>query len=95
MSRFKDPIQLRYFKKIVILRAIDKAWIDQLDYLQQLKTMVNGRSMAQHKPLNEFGREARRRFFEMEQEIYMELFRGIALSELKMKEDGSIDIEFP
>ncbi|MBK0084509.1 preprotein translocase subunit SecA [Lactococcus sp. S64] len=95
LSRFKDPIQLRYFKKIVILRAIDKAWIDQLDYLQQLKTMVNGRSMAQHKPLNEFGREARRRFFEMEQEIYMELFRGIALSELKMKEDGSIDIEFP
>ena len=51
--------------------------------------------MAQHKPLNEFGREARRRFFEMEQEIYMELFRGIALSELKMKEDGAIDIEFP
>lgn len=95
LKRFKDPMQLSYFKKIVILRAIDQAWVNQLDYLQQLKNMVNGRSMAQHKPLNEFGRAARRRFFEMEDEIYMSVFRGLALSELKMKPDGTIDIEFP
>ncbi|WFR75735.2 hypothetical protein P9166_12550 [Lactococcus lactis] len=95
LNRFKSPMQLRYFEKVVILRAIDLAWVDQLDYLQQLKNMVNGRGMAQHKPLNEFGREARRRFFEMEDEIYMTVFRGLALSELKMKDDGTIDIEFP
>lgn len=95
LRRFRDPRQLSYFKKVVILRAIDQAWVDQLDYLQQLKNMVNGRGMAQHKPLNEFGREARRRFFEMEDQIYMTVFRSLTLSELKMKEDGTIDIEFP
>lgn len=95
LGRFKDPMQLRYFKKVIILRAIDQAWVDQLDYLQQLKNMVNGRSMAQHKPLNEFGREARRRFFEMEDQIYLTIFRSLTLSELRMKEDGTIDIEFP
>ena len=57
--------------------------------------MVNGRGMAQHKPLNEFGREARRRFFEMEDEIYLGVFRSLALSELKMNEDGTIELEFP
>lgn len=95
LKRVKDPVQLRHFQKIIILRAIDQAWVDQLDYLQQLKNMVNGRGLAQHKPLNEFGREARRRFFEMEDEIYLAVLRGFALSELKEKEDGSIDIEFP
>ena len=95
LSRLKDPMQLRYFKKVIILKAIDQAWVDQLDYLQQLKNMVNGRSMAQHKPLNEFGLDARRRFFEMENQIYMSIFRSLSLSELKMKEDGTIDIEFP
>ena len=93
--RIKDPIQLRYFKKVIILRAIDSAWVEQLDYLQQLKNLVNGRSMAQHKPVNEFGREARHHFFEMEDQIYTSIFRCITLSELKMKEDGTIDIEFP
>lgn len=94
-NRFKDSGQLRYFKKVVILRAIDSAWIDQLDYLQQLKSLVDGRTMAQHKPLNEFGKEARRRFFEMEDEIFIAIFRSISLSELKVQVDGSIDIEFP
>lgn len=95
LHRFKDPVQLRYFKKVIILKAIDQAWVNQLDYLQQLKNMVNGRGMAQHKPLNEFGREARRRFFEMEDEIYLGVFRSLALSELKMNEDGTIELEFP
>lgn len=95
LQRFKNPQQLRYFKKVIILRAIDQAWVDQLDYLQQLKNMVNGRAMAQHKPLNEFGREARRRFFEMEDQIYLAIFRGLSMSELRLKEDGTIEIEFP
>lgn len=95
LHRFKDPVQLRYFKKVIILRAIDQAWVNQLDYLQQLKNMVNGRGMAQHKPLNEFGREARRRFFEMEDEMYLGVFRSLALSEIKMREDGTIELEFP
>ncbi|HGF7723022.1 TPA: preprotein translocase subunit SecA [Enterococcus faecium] len=93
-KRFEDPLQLRYFKKVIILRAIDSAWIEQLDYLQQLKNIVNTRSMAQHKPINEFGREARRHFFKMENQIFEVIFRTLLMSELKKNQDGSIDIEF-
>lgn len=94
-NRFKEHQQLRYFKKVIILRAIDQAWIEQLDYLQQLKTMVNGRDMAQHKPINEFEREARLHFYQMEEDIFLNIFRSVLLSELKQMADGSIDIEFP
>lgn len=95
LRRFNDGAQARYFKKVVILRAIDGSWIDQLEYLQQLKNIVNGRGMAQHKPVNEFGREARRHFFKMEDQIFLDIYRSLLLSELKAKPDGSIDIEFP
>lgn len=94
-NRFDDALQLRYFKKVIILRAIDRAWVDQMDYLQQLKMMVNGRDMAQHKPINEFEKEARRHFYQIEEEIFLNIFRSILLSELKPMPDGSIDIEFP
>lgn len=94
-NRFNDSVQLQYFKKVIILQAIDRAWVDQMDYLQQLKLMVNGRDMAQHKPINEFEKEARRHFYQMEKEILLNIFRNILLSELKPKADGSIDIEFP
>lgn len=80
---------------MIILRAIDRAWVDQMDYLQQLKIMVNGRDMAQHKPINEFEKEARHHFYQIEEEIFLNIFRGILLSELKPMADGSIDIEFP
>lgn len=95
LNRFTDITQAKYFKKVIILRAIDRAWIDQLDYLQQLKNMVTDRGMAQHKPINEFGREARHRFFEMENQIFLDIYRSLLLSELKTNQDGSIDIEFP
>ena len=34
-------------------------------------------------------------FFEMEDDIFIAIFRRLSLSELKMKQDGTIDIEFP
>lgn len=95
LNRIRNAQQLNHFKKLVILRAIDRAWVDQLDYLQQLKNMVNGRGMAQHKPINEFGKEARRHFFDMEDQIYTNIFRSMMLSAIIIKSDGAIDIEFP
>ena len=94
-NRFNNSLQLRYFKKVIILRAIDRAWVDQMDYLQQLKMIVNGRDMAQHKLISEFEKEARHHFYQIEEEIYLNIFRSILLSEIKALPDGSIDIEFP
>lgn len=95
LDRFKNGIQLAYFKKITVLKAIDNGWIDQLDYLQQLKSIVDGRSSAQHKPINEFALEARRSFFNMEKEMWLNMFRNLLLTEIEKNIDGSIELSFP
>jgi preprotein translocase subunit SecA len=94
-DRFSNQNQLNYFKKIVLLKSIDSEWIDQLDYLQQLKFIVDGRSSAQHKPINEFGRESRIQFLKMEERIWGNILKNAILTELDTKEDGSIDLKFP
>ncbi|AEJ22920.1 preprotein translocase subunit SecA [Weissella koreensis KACC 15510] len=95
LDRFKNGLQLAYFKKITVLKAIDNGWIDQLDYLQQLKSIVDGRSSAQHKPINEFALEARRSFFNMEKEMWLNMFRNLLLTEIEKNIDGSIELSFP
>ncbi|MGG5318306.1 accessory Sec system translocase SecA2 [Enterococcus sp. AZ072] len=90
-----DDFQLLYFKRISVLKAIDMMWVEQSDNLQQLKSVVNGRSWGQHKPIYEFQLEARRSFFEMKDEIWLNILRNLLLSDLIHKSDGSIDVDFP
>jgi preprotein translocase subunit SecA len=80
---------------VVILKAIDTCWIDQLDYLQQLKMIVTGRSAAQHKPITEFTLDSRRGFFRMENEAWLAMFRNLILTELDQNKDGSLEMTFP
>lgn len=90
-----NSFQQLYFRRIVILKAIDAMWIEQSDNLQQLKSVVNGRSWGQHRPIYEFQIEARRSFFEMKDEIWLNILRNLLLSDLVYNSDGSIDVDFP
>lgn len=93
--KIPDSFQQLYFKRIVILKAVDAMWIEQSDNLQQLKSVVNGRSWGQHRPIYEFQIEARRSFFEMKKEIWLNILRNLLLSDLVYNSDGSIDVDFP
>lgn len=93
--KIPDSFQQLYFKRIVILKAVDAMWIEQSDNLQQLKSVVNGRSWGQHRPIYEFQIEARRSFFEMKEEIWLNILRNLLLSDLVYNSDGSIDVDFP
>ncbi|MBS7576332.1 MULTISPECIES: accessory Sec system translocase SecA2 [unclassified Enterococcus] len=90
-----DRVQLVYFKRLIILKAIDSMWIEQSDNLQQLKSVVSARGWGQHKPIYEFQEESQKSFIEMENEISENVMRNLLLSELINNEDGSIEIEFP
>ncbi|MBU5362862.1 accessory Sec system translocase SecA2 [Enterococcus raffinosus] len=94
-SVIPDSFQQLYFKRIVVLKAVDTMWIEQSDNLQQLKAIVNGRSWGQHRPIYEFQIEARRSFFEMKEEIWLNMLRNLLLSDLVYNSDGSIDVDFP
>jgi len=84
-----------YFKRLILLKALDQQWIEQSDNLQQLKVVVNGRNWGQHRPIYEFQVEAKRSFEQMKQEVFVQILKNMLLSELVPDEDGSIDVEFP
>ncbi|MBV7391117.1 accessory Sec system translocase SecA2 [Enterococcus alishanensis] len=90
-----DFFQMTYYKRVIILKAIDMMWVEQSNNLQQLKTVVSSRSWGQHRPIYEYQIESKRSFLEMKDHIWVEILRNFLLSDLIPQEDGTIDIEFP
>ena len=50
---FSSEDELKEFIRLCSLRAIDNAWVEQVDYLQQLQFLVSGWSSAQRNPVFE------------------------------------------
>ncbi|GAB2021994.1 accessory Sec system translocase SecA2 [Pseudolactococcus yaeyamensis] len=94
-NQLSDPIQLDYYKRVIILKSVDTIWIDLSDGLNQLKSVVQNRNWGQHQPLYEFQKEANRYFTESIDRLWLEITRNLLLSEVFVNPDGSADIEFP
>jgi len=82
------------FQNIVFLKAIDVAWIEQVDFLEQLKTVVRDRNMAQHKVEYEYRKEAYFAFEEMKKRINRDIVRLLCLSRIERGADGGLIIQF-
>jgi len=82
------------FQNIVFLKAIDVAWVEQVDFLEQLKTVVQDRNMAQHKVEYEYRREAFFAFEEMKKRINRDIVRLLCLSRIERGDDGGLIIQF-
>lgn len=93
--KFEDSFQLTYFKRIILLKAVDSMWIEQAENLQQLKAVVSSRSWGQHRPIYEFQTEARRSFVEMKEAIWGQILKNYLLSTLTKNNDGSMELDFP
>jgi preprotein translocase subunit SecA len=82
------------FQNIIFLKAIDVAWIEQVDFLEQLKTVVQDRNMAQHKVEYEYRKEAYFAFQEMKKRINRDIVRLLCLSRIEQSADGGLIIQF-
>lgn len=82
------------FQNIIFLKAIDVAWVEQVDFLEQLKTVVQDRNVAQHKVEYEYRREAYFAFEEMKKRINRDIVRLLCLSRIEHGTDGSLIIQF-
>lgn len=85
----------KYLEKLAILKAIDVAWIEQVDNLQQLKTIVGSRGSAQHNPVFEYEKEAMNSFRQMKELFWKNTIRYLYLSRLITQSDGTTRVEFP
>ncbi|HEM3612750.1 TPA: accessory Sec system translocase SecA2 [Streptococcus suis] len=82
------------FCNTVLLKAIDEAWVEEVDYLQQLRTVVAGRATAQRNPMFEYHREALIAYKKMKLEIAELVLQYFMLSRLSFNEDGNLSVLF-
>ena len=83
------------FLRIATLQAIDNAWVEEVDYLQQLQFAVAGRSSAQRKPVYEYQKDALESFSKMEKTILQDTIRNILLSNVYLDAEGELSILLP
>ena len=92
---FISEEELKEYIRLCSLHAIDDAWVEQVDYLQQLQYAVSGRVSAQRNPVFEYHEEAYESFQRMEVTIKKEIVRNIFLGEKKYGETGEMYVLFP
>ena len=94
-ERLGGKEKMNDFMRIATLQAVDDAWVEQVDYLQQLQYAVTGRSSAQRNPLYEYQRDALESFRKMEKTIRKNIIRNILLSDVQLDKDRKLRILFP
>lgn len=94
-SIFKNKQEEEDFIRVSILKAIDEHWVDQIDSLSILSTVVSGRTYAQKNPIYEYAREAYESYNEMRYRIKESIIRNIAKSHIERNENGELTIYFP
>ena len=53
-KRSGGAARMNEFMRVAVLSAVDDAWVEQVDYMQQLQAAVSGRSTAQRNLLFEY-----------------------------------------
>lgn len=94
-SRIGDDETMEEFVRVATLRALDDAWVEEVDYLQQLQSAVAGRTSAQRNPVFEYRKDALESFGQMEQTVVRNVIRNILLSEVSYDAEGRMQILFP
>ncbi len=73
----EDGVDYGEIERIVLLRTVDKRWIDHIDAMDKLKRGISLRSYANEDPLNAFKKEGLDMFEEMTESIQEETVRTL------------------
>ena len=87
--------RMNEFMRVAVLNAVDDAWVEQVDYMQQLQAAVSGRSTAQRNVFLEYQNESFESFGKMQAAVYANAMRNILLSDIFLDEAGRLHILFP
>lgn len=86
-ERIGSDRRMNEFVRLSILTALDEAWVEQVDYLQQLQVAVSGRATAQKNVVFEYQNEALDSFHKMEKAAIENAMRNILLSVVYIREE--------
>ena len=94
-KRIGDKDKMIDFMRVATLQAIDAAWVEEVDYLQQLQSAVSGRATAQRNLVYEYHKDALAAFRLMERDIKRNIVRNILLSDVSFDEDDEMHVLYP
>lgn len=94
-NEFENHEEYLDFVRNSMLSAIDEAWVEQVDYLQQLQTAVNGRASTQRNMIFEYQIDAQDSFDKMEERIFTNILRNLLLSSISYGKDHKMKIVLP
>lgn len=85
----------KQFMRIALLNALDQAWIEQVDYLEQLRATIGLRRYSQKNIVFEYHQEAYRAFEKMLKKAKENAFINIMLSSIVEEEKGLFTVMLP
>ncbi|HFI0150652.1 TPA: accessory Sec system translocase SecA2 [Streptococcus suis] len=96
VDRKKEFLSKDYsqFERIAVLKAIDECWVEEVDYLQQLRVIAGARQAAQRNPVFEYHQEAYKGYQKMKEEIRRNILQNILLSDVSYTEKGDMQVYF-
>ena len=84
-----------HFQRVSVLKAIDENWVEQVDYLQQIKTALSGQHFSMKNPLVEYYQEAYDGFEYMKERMKQQIVKNLLMSELALNPKGEVIMYFP
>ena len=93
-ASFANAEEENDFYRIVVLKAIDECWVEEIDGLTQLQTIVASRLTAQRNPLYEYHKEALRSYNAMRHDLYHRITRHLLMSTIDINKKGEKQIYF-
>ena len=94
-SYLKSDKLYSQFQRLAILKAIDENWVEQVDYLQQLRTALSGQHFSMKNPLVEYYQEAYDGFEYMKERMKHQIVKNLLMSELSLNPKGEVVMYFP
>ncbi|MBZ2115882.1 accessory Sec system translocase SecA2 [Streptococcus gordonii] len=94
-SYLKSDKLYSQFQRLAILKAIDENWVEQVDYLQQLRTALSGQHFSMKNPLVEYYQEAYDGFEYMKERMKHQIVMNLLMSELALNPKGEVVMYFP
>lgn len=82
------------FYQLSVLKAIDEAWVEEVDYLQQLRGVVQSRQYAQRNTTNEYHKEAMISYAKMKKDIRYQSLQNLMLSKIGKDKEGKFKVTF-
>ena len=93
-AELENVEEIERFYRLSVLKAIDTGWVEEVDNLQQLRSVVESRSSAQRNPVYEYHKEASKSFERMQEYVNKLIVQNIMLSVIEIGADGKKDIYF-